>query len=461
MNLNRRHKAIGFVTVVLTGTSLLAGAELNEALGMLMIGAAFAWAAGSQPVTNLGVKLKSLSGTFLHWFRLPLLLGFCGLVLGFVVVGSRANPVLAVIIMAAAGMLISPLTSIPTQRIWVRVPIVLVSGTAFFCATIIAVLVEPDERFANKFGEVAALGFVSLLVGIWWLSKGWMLVKKGINPAEATSEPPSVATEGAVGPYVALTFGIGLLTLWLSMLAWLGSTNWAYSPLEAAASKANNNLLVQLGFVMLLSSWPYSAWKKILAREPNVDARNLRRHKRAATLAGMFFTSAICIAVTFGIQNGNDRILTDKIRKSSMELKEIATTIGNLKQRDLQTTADYISIYSEIEGFLPAFDAKLQRYEDLLRSAMQRNEARGPINIQRFYKSYRSGVWQNSLAMLDLVRRVYDVTKLESLAVRRMAQLPEDEQPQFWESEFKPLLEQEDALREKILVLQQKMSSSN
>ena len=38
--LNRRHKAILFITLVMTGSGLLAGARLNEALGIFMLGVA-------------------------------------------------------------------------------------------------------------------------------------------------------------------------------------------------------------------------------------------------------------------------------------------------------------------------------------------------------------------------------------------------------------------------------------
>ena len=44
MRLNRRHKAILFITLVIVGCVLLFGAELKEAFGTMMLGAALAWA---------------------------------------------------------------------------------------------------------------------------------------------------------------------------------------------------------------------------------------------------------------------------------------------------------------------------------------------------------------------------------------------------------------------------------
>jgi len=53
MVLNRRHKALLFITLVITGCSLLLGAELKGALGFLILGVAFSWAVGSDTATKL------------------------------------------------------------------------------------------------------------------------------------------------------------------------------------------------------------------------------------------------------------------------------------------------------------------------------------------------------------------------------------------------------------------------
>jgi hypothetical protein len=43
MTLNRRHKAVLFVTLVVSGCSLLLGAQLRGALGFMTLGVAIAW----------------------------------------------------------------------------------------------------------------------------------------------------------------------------------------------------------------------------------------------------------------------------------------------------------------------------------------------------------------------------------------------------------------------------------
>ena len=135
VTLNRRHKAILFVTLVVSGCALLLGAELKETLGFIMLGVAFAWAIGSDGASKLYAGLKGASGTFYSWIRLPLAMALAGGILGAVLLYSRANPVLVVVFMCAAGIFLAPLAPFPTQRIWLRVPLFLLGVAAFIAAT--------------------------------------------------------------------------------------------------------------------------------------------------------------------------------------------------------------------------------------------------------------------------------------------------------------------------------------
>src|SRR2546426_395017 len=134
MTLNRRHKAILFVALVLTGCGLLVGAELKEALGFMMLGVAFAWAIGSETASKLYAGLKGVAGTFYLSIRLLLAMALAGGLLGAVLLYSHANPVLVVVFMCAAGVFIAPLTPLRTQKMWLRVPLILLAGIVFILA---------------------------------------------------------------------------------------------------------------------------------------------------------------------------------------------------------------------------------------------------------------------------------------------------------------------------------------
>ena len=455
VSLNRRHKVILFTTLVLSGSGLLAGAELKETIGLMMLGAAMAWALGSDAAAKSYSRLKSITSTVYLWVRLPLAMTFSGLALGAVLLASQANPVATVGVMSLAGIVIAPFTSIPSRNIWLKLPTVAVAAMLFVLADLAVVsLFRFGASDAGHVGRLTGIGFLALLFGIWWLSKGWRLILEGftLQTVSVSAEGPP---RGAFGQYVSLFFGVVILTLWVGVLTWSASSDWAYGPQgKITGPKTNDNTFVQFAFVLLLAWWPYAAWKKILTRQSN--AEYLWRHKATAVAAGMLFTVVLCLAATFGSQNGQDRFTVDQITRAGAEMKEVALKIGSLKRGDLKTTNDYIHAYAEIELLQPDFEAKIRDLSDLYSAARQRDEHRGPINIQRFYKSHNSEVWQNDSAMIELARQFSELTRQESLTVRTMVALPQPEQAHYWHASFRPLIEQEETLREKTLTLQKK-----
>ena len=67
-------------------------------------------------------------------------------------------------------------------------------------------------------------------------------------------------------------------------------------------------------------------------------------------------------------------------------------------------------------------------------------------------------MWRNNSELIDLVRQVNEVTKKEASVIHDMASLPAEEQVQLRHDEFMPLAEQEHALRERLLLVGQRVS---
>lgn len=420
---------------------------------------AMAWALGSDAVSKSYSRFKGITSTFHLWISLPLVMILAGCAFGAALVFSQGNPVVAVAAMCILGTFAAPFTTLPSQKSWLLIPLWLLALAAFFLAVVGSIsLDESFSQYMEKAGQLAVTGFIAWLIGIFWISKGWKLIQKGISVQVA---PEPVPTDGsqrnALRQYIFVFLGVIALTVWLGLAAWSASSDWAYGPQKVIESKANNNLLQQAGFILLLAWLPYNVWKKVLDQEPNSDVKNARRHKRITVAAGVIFSVVLIFAVTFGIQNGNDRVLNEKITSATSELGGVGTRIGAIKQRDMKTTSDYIQAYSEIEPLLPEYNSKIQQCFEIYQEGRQRGERRGPINIQRFYQSNTPELWLNSLDMLELVRQVSVLTKQETLTASNMAALPVREQGEFWRKEFKPLLQQEDTLRSKILAPTKKM----
>jgi len=246
-----------------------------------------------------------------------------------------------------------------------------------------------------------------------------------------------------------------------------------FSRVASSASIASKGLSVpdllrwQIKFVLL--EYFLSAWKTSLGEHPN----ELQITSPAFALAKLLLIppesvsqrgfnhalksrSLLAVAVTFGIQNGNDRLLTDKIEAKIAELTPVARKIGAIKQRDLQTTEDYIQAYSEIEILLPEYASEINDFNEIVQESMARDQTRGAINIQRLYKSHRPEVQQNNLAIIAALRDSAKLMRQEVDAAHAMGGLPASRQPDFWKSDFRPLLVQDDSLRQTMATLQAK-----
>jgi hypothetical protein len=150
--------------------------------------------------------------------------------------------------------------------------------------------------------------------------------------------------------------------------------------------------------------------------------------------------------------------LNAQITQTEAELRAIGARITDLKDHEFNTMADYVTAYARVEPLLKDYDRKLQEYSNLCDTAQERDRQRRLINVQRLYNRYNPELWRNTSEIIELIRQINAVMKKEASVIRDMSSLPEPEQVQFWHEEFVPLLAQEHALRERLLLAGQRMS---
>jgi len=336
--LNKRQKVILFITLVITGTALLAGARLTESVGMLMLGAALAWLIGSETAFRTYDHLRKLPGKVWPWLRLLLAAVFAGCVLVAVGVWSQFNSFLVVGALTVVGVIISPFRQLPIQRRWFNALVWIAAAVVFFLTVVGASqLSGTAPKSAERFGELAAYGLIALPIGMWWLVKGWKVIIAGISAEPATVEPQGEVVEpktGATLLYILLIAGVLVLTLCLSVLAFSAFSDSIF-PSKHEVLPATNSPLTPVASWMLLAWWPYACWKGILRREPNNIPANLKRHKRMAAAVGVVSTVLLSVAVTFGIQNGNDSKLTAEIEDNKKNFLERVSKIGSASDQVL------------------------------------------------------------------------------------------------------------------------------
>ncbi len=172
----------------------------------------------------------------------------------------------------------------------------------------------------------------------------------------------------------------------------------------------------------------------------------------------LIVASVLSIVTVLGIQNHEDHVLTAQITQTEAQLRALGAQIADIKDHEFKTMAEYGVAYAQIEPLLTEYDQKLQEYSQLYETAQQRDQKRGLINIQRLDNRYNPEVWRNTSELIALIREINDVMKKEASVIHDMRSIPEQEQVQFWHEEFMPLVAQEHALRERLVIAGQKVS---
>jgi hypothetical protein len=376
-----------------------------------------------------------------------------GALLAGVALASNFNSFMVVVFLCIFGMLISPIHQLPTQRRWLVFLLWFIAVVVFFISAVgVSVLCNVSSQESERIGELVAYGLMALPIGMFWLMKGWRLVLSGITirqvvePAAPESIP--LKERGTEWKYLLLFAGVLVLTLWLGLLTFSACSDSVY-PFKTSSSSKQTVLGPAL-FLLLLASWPYACWKSILRREPNTTDLDVKKHKHVTMALGALFTVILCVAITFGIQNGNDRMSTSKIEEGTKDFQDIAVKIGGIKARELRTTKDYVDAYSEIEPLLTEFDVKLQQFTSILNEAQQKDKNRGPLNVRLLFRSNEKEMLEWDSRTFKLLQQDSELTKKEILVTKEMSALPEEYQVEFWKKNFQPLAEEEDSLRQKI-----------
>ena len=74
-------------------------------------------------------------------------------------------------------------------------------------------------------------------------------------------------------------------------------------------------------------------------------------------------------AVTFAVQEHNDRVLSNEITGTASELQDTDARITSIRDAEMKDMNDYIRAYSEIAPLLDAYDRRVQRITDLYNEA--------------------------------------------------------------------------------------------
>ena len=186
-----------------------------------------------------------------------------------------------------------------------------------------------------------------------------------------------------------------------------------------------------------------------------------RRAKRArlwVTVISMLVAGVVTVLAVFAIQNHEDHVLTAQMIQTEADLKTTGARIADIKDRHFTSMADYINAYSHVAPLLDDYDHKLHEYADLYNRAQLRDERWLLIDIKSLHRRHNSDICRDASGIMELTAQINTLMKKEASVIRDMSSLSEKEQVHFLHQEFAPLLTQEHALRETLLVVGQRTS---
>jgi hypothetical protein len=201
----------------------------------------------------------------------------------------------------------------------------------------------------------------------------------------------------------------------------------------------------------------------MIFKNSSVDGADLKRRPKRfrfwmIVIALIVGGGVVAVLVAIAIQNHDDHVLTAQMIQTETDLKTTGARIADVKDRHFTSMADYVNAYSHVAPLLDDYDHKLHEYVDLCNRAQLRDERWLLINIKSLHRRHNSDICRDASGIIELIGQINAVMKKEASVIRDMSSLPEKEQVQFWHEEFAPLLTQEHALRETLLVVGQRTS---
>ena len=139
------------------------------------------------------------------------------------------------------------------------------------------------------------------------------------------------------------------------------------------------------------------------------------RNQRPSTFTWIYASGAVVLvlvtifAITFAVQEHNDRILADEITETASELQETGARIASVRDADMKDMNEYIRAFSQMDPLLNDYDRRLQRYTDLYNLARERDSSL--LRFEHLYRRSHLTNWENMSEILDITRALSKIMR--------------------------------------------------
>ncbi len=127
-------------------------------------------------------------------------------------------------------------------------------------------------------------------------------------------------------------------------------------------------------------------------------------------------------AVSFAVQEHNDRVLSEELSETASELQDTGARIANIRDAEMKNMDDYVRAFSEIGPLLDTYDRHLQRITDLYNEARERDKRL--LRVERLYRKPHLTNWESMSEILDITRALSKVMRQETSIVQNMGSTP-------------------------------------
>ena len=172
---------------------------------------------------------------------------------------------------------------------------------------------------------------------------------------------------------------------------------------------------------------------------------------RQSTFTWIYATGAVVpvlltiFAVTFAVQEHNDRVLSEEITGTASELQDTGARITGIRNADMKNRNDSIRAYSQLALLVNDYDRQVERTTDLYNLARERDLRL--LRIERLYRRPRLTNWENMSEIFGRYVCLEQSLQTGNRDHTKHGSTPESERMQSWHEQFLPREAQEKGLR--------------
>ncbi len=235
-------------------------------------------------------------------------------------------------------------------------------------------------------------------------------------------------------PYASFIIGLVLATLLLAVpMAAIGFGVGANSPDAFPVASA-----ITLVAVVGLATWIKKSWEKIKQAEPDTDSKFKRKHR----MLGQIMFAVVCFILagagsagfTMGERSAQIREFMSQVKSLAEKGKADKLRFMEIAKRETATMPEYIQRCRDLEPAANQYESSLLQMKALFRSYSEKLAK----------KKQEPMLTVETIMQMDLDGII--VVKREVAAAKQLADLPPDQQMQFYRDNIQPIMREEDRL---------------